>query len=155
MLNSIELILSEILACISKIGLMDFYISMFVFFGGVFFTFYLLLMNINWQNINVLKAIKKESKEIGIYKAIANEPKKIITRNMQIIKNTYIHIGLCVVFSILCFVAKNLFSGFLLLGFTVLATAYLVYVLVKIFNILFFFRKEQNQILPKIKQMEE
>lgn len=155
MLNNIELILSEILACISKIGLMDFYISMFVFFGGVFFTFYLLLMNINWQNIDALKTIKKESKEIDIYKAIANEPKKIIAHNMQMIKNTYIHIGICVVSSILCFIAKNFFSGILLLGFTVLATIYLSYVLVKIFNILIFFKKEQNQILQKIKQMEE
>ena len=139
----------KFLCSIQSMELMDFYLSLFIFFASIFFTFYLLLMNLNWQGINTLKSFKKETmNEKDKDEKKSQETEEIIKSNMKIIDGVYKYIIWCLFFIFVCYFSK-LFSPFWVFTSFISASICLGFILWKTGKIILFFRSEQNSI-PKV-----
>ena len=139
----------KFLCSIQNMELMDFYLSLFIFFASIFFTFYLLLMNLNWQGINTLKSFKKETiNDMDKYQNKSQETEEIIKNNMKIINGVYKYIIWCLFFIFVCYFSK-LFPPFWVFVSFISASICLGFILWKTGKIIIFFRSEQNSI-PKV-----
>lgn len=135
---------------------MDFFITLFIFLGGVFFTFYLLLMNLSWQRLRELRDIKADSETNNSYISDTRFERSIIDKMVGILKGTYWHIGLCLLFAILCFFAGHILQGTTLyVLLLLLIVSYLLCAFRKLIIILKFFYDERKNIVDIKNEFDE